>query len=311
MTERKRVETTCNKVQKRYPDLTDKRQIVQMAVRLEQRRTLWVCVAFLYASIVCAVGWCLLGDGALQSAIRCVMPVLCIEAAFEYFRNTFNAVKIRAHFGCGGQEAYQGMLTYDQIRRDIRKAKKDREQGFRIVKASLYDKSDRDDSAVSWIFHKYHMYFQLDGRVDAVEFRVKRRVYLKAPLDAPYMLVLSQTGNVLAAYPANAWDVAGDVAGICGFHVEQHNSSVSKTVESAEHTGKKGKYTAWNIILLAANVIAYFLPVGLALLYLPVTTFFATMFTVKNKNGLSVAGMILGYVTISLMTVYLCFYLLM
>ena len=298
MTEQKRREITYDSVRKKFPAVTDVEEINRLAMKAEQNRTSWICTGLLWASILCAVLYCFdFVTGALAGACM----VFFVVAAFEYFRTVLNSKKIKAHYPNDVRCSVKGTLTCHQIRKDCKLT----DNEYSIIKAILCDKDDRDDSRVSFIFHKYTLFFKKEESVSVLGFRAKRRIYLEAPLDVEYILVVTPDDDVKAVYIADAWAVSPELYQKCAFSVDLHNSNLQKDKEVPQKLAAKNN-VAINILLLIAHILAWVLPIIITLLYLPFTTFFATKSAVKNQNWLSVLNVVLGYVIILYTAMFLC-----
>jgi hypothetical protein len=286
-------------VRKKFPTVTDDQEINRLAIKAEQNRTTWICIGLLWASVLLAVLWCFdFVTGTL--AIFCT--VFFIVTAFEYFRTVLNSKKIKVHYPNNVRSTVKGALTYHQIRQDC-KLTADNE--YSIIKATLCDKDDRDDSGVSDIFHKYTLFFKKEDNVSVLGLRVKRRIYLEAPLDAEYILVVTPNDDIKAIYIADAWEVSPELHQKCAFSADLHNSNLQKDKEVTQKSVPKDNI-AINILLLIAHILAWVMPIIITVLYLPVTTFFATKAAVKNQTWLSVLNIVLGYVVILYTAIFLC-----
>lgn len=302
MTERQRVEKTCEKVHKKHPDITDKTEIRKLALRSEQRRTLWTSIGLLWASIACMLLYILVPDSNYTGTIIAASLVFFIVCSFEYFRTVLNASKIKYHFLPEHNKVKkQGTLTYELIKKKKR-VSSIKNDTFKIIKATLYDKDDADNSFVSLIYHKYNLYFKLDEDFTTASLRVKRRVYLKSPLDAEYILVLSDDGKVISAYLSKAWQIDSNLFDFCDFDANEHNNMPDTPCESVL---KKNKLPL-EILICFISVVIYILPIIIGVIALPFTTFFATKFAVANKTPLSVINIILGYLGVILVFLTFC-----
>ena len=300
MTERERVSATYAKVNKKYPVETNEETKKQLCIKLEQRRTLWLSVVFFWLGILClAIGF--LTEGSIAG----FGSVFYVVAAFEYFRTCLNASKIRVHYGKIQGKTKKEMLTGERLMRDIQKARSNNGREFRLVKALLYDKEDRDESSVSFIFHKYTLYFQLAEETGASSLRVSRRTYLKAPLDAPYVLALSPSGTVLAAYMDEEWMLSDELFGKCAFDATAHNNAhLVITPQQAAGDPLKND-VLWDMLLLISQGAALFVPMVIAAVWLPIAVFFSTKRTVEHKNVLSVINCAAGFFLLSWLTALL------
>lgn len=293
MTERERVENAYAKVRKKYIDIVDEGTIKELALKIEQRRTLWISLAFLLGSVACMLAFLLGPDWITGST------VFFIVCSFEYFRTIFNSSKIYYHFLGEHNTKYEGILTYEQITKG-----KNTGSSFQIVKATLYDKTDADDSAVSLIFHKYNLFFKLDDNFTTTGYRVKRRVYLKAPLDGEYILILSDRGNVISAYLSNAWKIDPNLFYFCAFDGYAHNRMLDSVGNAPKNTKKKSRL-ALDLLLCAANILIYFLPMFFVV-FLPILTFLTTKRAIAGTRFISTFNAVLGYCSVILVLFALC-----
>ena len=298
MTERIRVEKTYEKARKLFPYITNEADLNQIAIKLERRRVTWVCTGFLWASVLFFIIFVILvyyfGDEEAYGTIGFFSLIFFVVTLFEYFRTILNAVKIKSHYMEASEIKNQGTLTYNRIGKDNREVSKFK--NIKIVKAILYDKDDSDNSSVSFIYHKYYLYFKLNENFSTAGFRVKRTAYLKAPLDAEYILILSDSGKVMAAYPANAWEIDGELYEKCEFDASEHNNMLEIPDEKLKNTESKNNNIVQDILLLIINLLSvFFLPIILILLHSPFTMFFATKSAVQNKKILPIINVILGY----------------
>ena len=297
MTERERVAATYAKAQKRYPNAVTN----ELVLGLEQRRTIGIAMAFLWSGILCAVLFFLTGDIDVLGPLKAGSFCFYIFAAFEYFRTILNASKIKAHYGFDPGPVSQKLLTYRQLSSDIRHGA----QNIRLVTATLYDKDDRDTSDISMIFHKYNLFFRMGNTVSATAFRVKRSEYVKAPLNAPYILVLSGDGTVLGAYMAAQWSIAADLFALCDFDAAAHNAFFANRYTPAPSGAAKKSTIAWDVLILLVQLLAFVLPILPDLLCMPITTFFATRRAVRNRSFLSVFNAFFGYLEFTFLIIAL------
>lgn len=134
---------------------------------------------------------------------------------------------------------------------------------------------------------------------------------MEAPLGAEYMLILTPGGDAIAAYLADAWEVAPELYQRCVFPADLHNEKLKKDMETPQDTSQNGmsknSNIALNLALLAVHILAWFLPVVFAVFYLPVTTFFATKSAVRKQGFLSVLSVVSGFVTILFASAFLIY----
>ena len=298
MTEQKRRESTYAKVRKKFPAVMDDQEINRLAIKTEQNRITWMCTGLMWASVFCAALWCFdFITGTLAGACMFAFVV----TAFEYFRIVLNSKMIKVHYPNIVRRTVKGTLTYHQIYKDC-KLSADNE--YHIIKATLCDKDDRDDSGVSFIFHKYTLFFKKENSVTVLAFRAKRRLYLETPLDAEYILVVAPNDDVKAAYIADDWELSTELYQKCAFSADSHNNNLQTSKDTIHKSSLKDNMVL-NIVLLAAHVLAWVIPVVFTMLYLPITTFFATKSAVKNQNIFSVLSVVSGYIVILYTAVYL------
>ncbi len=305
MTERQRLETTYKKVQKKHPHIANESTLKELALKTEWRRTLWISVGFLWGSILCMILYVLLPDNDYTDILIGCSLVFFIVCSFEYFRTVLNSEKIKYHYLCEHNTKNQGTLTYEQIIKGKSASSTINEGNFKIIKAILYDKDDSDDSYVSWIYHKYHLYFKKKDSFTTFGFRVKRRAYLTAPLDAEYILVLSDSGKVISSHLSNAWKIDSDLFDFCEFNCHEHNTMLNNS-NHPKNVTSKSNMLPFEIAVCVLNVLAYFLPIIFGIITLPFTTFFATRLAIRNKNALSIINIILGYCGVVLIFFFIC-----
>ena len=299
MTEQQHKKAIYAKVQKKYPAVTDTQEMTRLAIAADRQRTTWICIALLWASIVCAGLFCF--DFVTGVMAGCCI-VFFLTAGFEYFRTILDAKKISVHYISQLRPAFKGTLTHQQLRKDC---KSTANGDYTILKATLTDKDDNDNSGVSFIFHKYTLFFQMPNSVSVSSLRVKRSAYLEAPLDGEYILVMSPTQEILAAYIADAWEISADLFPKCTFPADQHNSGLSRDTRPTTMPVATNS-VIWDIVFLVAHVLAMFLPAFLPLIYLPFTTFFATKSAVKQQTAFSILAVVSGFISLVAAALFIC-----
>lgn len=304
MTERKRVELTYAKARKKHTGIDNESNLKKLAIKIEQRRTLWISIAFLWGSMLCALLWWLIPENDYTDTLLGCSLVFFVVCSFEYFKTVLDSSKIKYHYLGEHNTNPQGILTYGKIIKDSKKLSNG--SSFKIIKGTLYDKDDKDDSYVSWIYHKYNLYFKLDEKFSTAGLRVKRRVYLKAPLDAEYLLILSDCGEVVSAYLANAWKMDPQLFNYCAFSGYDHNIMLDNYDNTKDISASKNKLPM-EILLLVLNALTWVLPIIIGIVLLPFTTFFTTKFAIEEKKIVSIINLILGYC--SIVVVYLMLFI--
>ena len=299
MTERQRVDNTYEKIRKKYVNITDETEIKKLAINAEQMRTTLISLAFLLGGIICMLLCVLVPVNDYTDSLKGTSFIIFIVCSFEYFRTVLNAEKIKWHYLGEHNIKIQGTLTYDQI---IKKG------AVKITKATLYDKDDSDSfesSLVGLMYHKYTLYFKTQGDLTTTTFRTKRRFYLKAPMDSEYILALSDSGKVVAAYLSNSWGIDPRLFELCDFDVNKHNALLNN-VNNAKETGLKKNNLLLEILICASSIIAYFLPIIYAIVFIAFIASCATYFVVRNKWVLSVINVILGWGNMLMAFLALC-----
>ncbi len=298
MTERERSLSTFEKVCKKHPHITDLTALKELAIQKEQGKTLLISIIFILSSMVSMLLYGIVPDNEYNGAFLAVCFVTFIICTFEYFRTISNSVKIRYNFFAKYKAKTQGTVTHAQILRDKKSERDFNESGYRVIKGILYDKDDRDTSGISFIHHKYTLFFNTGDNLSYTALRVKRRAYLTAPLNAEYVLVITDTGNVIAAYLSDNWKIDPSLFDKCNFDAAAHNAVCENNFNMQDCALPRNK-TVFEILLLCANIFPYilsaFVPVALFFLFVPASVYFSARFVIKSKTVLSVINAVLGF----------------
>lgn len=211
MKERERITTTYGKVQAKYPHVTDKAAIDDLAIKLDKRRHLLVCGGFLLGLVV-SFALCFLAPEDFSDT-RYVLLLTGVGCLFELFRTLCKLPLVERRYRPVLHVQHEGTLTREQILRDGGKALKKADGAFTLARLPLFDKEDETEvSFDNMIFHQYRLYFKPSEDGLPLAYRVKRKQYVNAVLDTEYYVALTPANEIAAAYPAACWTLESALA---------------------------------------------------------------------------------------------------
>lgn len=206
MTERQRVEKTYRKIQKKYPHITDKKEIDELAIKLGKRQLLLESLGWLLGAVASVLGFFLLDEDFGET--RYVLAVTGIACLFEVFKTLGKCSAVERQYRPVLHVKHEGLLTRERILKDGGKALKKAGGAFELVKLPLYDKADEIDSGVdNAVYHQYNLYFRRSADELPIPCEVKRDQYLNAVIGTEYLAVIIPPVHIAAVYQASNWTV--------------------------------------------------------------------------------------------------------
>lgn len=291
MTDRERIEKTYAKIKKKYPDVTNKEEIDQLAIKHEKRFTLLCCLGLAAGAALCITLAFLL---EFLSDTRYILFITAGYQIFEIFRTLSKYSKIEKMYKPVENISHQGTLTRELILKDGGRTLKKADCQFTIVKLPLFDKEDDTEVGIDNItYHIHRFYFKIGEYSEAL--KVNRSSYMDAAIGAMYYVVLTPENNIVAAYQASNWELGADVRPNCKDidcqdepPVEQPDYQPAPIVQATE---KEKTKVLLPILAMLLMVLSFFMiiligvPMGIAALVLAIVAL------TKQRSKLSIASM--------------------
>ena len=124
MTDKQRIEKTYGKIQAKYPHITSKEEIDNLAIKLDKRNTLLISGAYILGAIVCGIIFFLLIGNETYEMTRYILLIMTCSGIFESFRTLGKYSKIEQRYRPILKVKYEGELTKNKIISDGGKALK-------------------------------------------------------------------------------------------------------------------------------------------------------------------------------------------
>lgn len=319
MTDKERIEKTYRKIQTKYPHITSKEEIDNLAIKLDKRNTLLMSLGCLAGAIVCGIVFFLLIGNETYETTRYLFLVMTGSGIFECFRTLGKYSKIEQRYRPILKVKYEGQLTKDKILQDGGKVLKKAEYVFDIVKLPLFDKEDETDVGIdNDTHHKYYLHFTLPENDLKVTYKVKRDQYMDSVIGAEYFVIVTPSNEIAMVYQATNWSLDNElgeflvgsqpqlqeqpvvttVANEAQPNVQAYQPSTIQTTTEPEKTKK-----LLPILSIVLIVLSYFTPIivgvpmGIAALVL------AIVGLVKQRTKLSITALIINVVLFLLLVV--------
>lgn len=319
MTDKERIEKTYRKIQTKYPNISNKDEIDNMAIKMDKRNTLLLSLGCFLGAIACGVIFFLLIENETHETTRYLFLVMTGSGIFECFRTLGKYSKIEQRYRPILKVKYEGELTKDKILQDGGKTLKKAEFVFNIVKLPLYDKEDETDVGIdNDTHHKYYLHFKRADNNLKITYKVKRDRYMDAIIGAEYLVVVTPANEIAAVYQATNWSINNELneffiggqlqnnEGNSSIENIDYTQPVNPTYQpnaiqtNAEPEKTKKLFPILSIVLI---VFSYFtpmivgVPIGIAALVL------AIIGLVKQRTKLSIAAIVINVVLLLLMVV--------
>lgn len=206
MTDKERTEKIYEKIKTKYPYVTSKEEIDNLAIKLDKQNTLLMSLGCLAGAVVCGIIAFLI-NGTRFDETCYLFGVMAASGIFECFKTLGKYSKIEKRYRPILEVKYEGHLTIEKILQDGRKAlKKTGMYDFRIAKLPLLDKEDETDVGIdNDIHHRYYLIFLLPGIGFKATYKVKREQYLNSVIGAEYFVVVTPKNEIAAVYQASNW----------------------------------------------------------------------------------------------------------
>ncbi len=212
MTDKERIESTYSKIQTKYPHITNKEEIDNLAIKFDKRNTLLISGAYLLGAIACGIIFFLLIGNETFETTRYIFFVMAGSGVFECFRTLGKYSKIEQRYRPVLKVKYEGMLTKDKVISDGGKMLKKADFAFNVLRLPLFDKEDETDVGIdNNTYHKYYLKFKRPENDLQITYKVNRAFYMDAVLGAEYFVVVTPTNEIVAVYQATNWSLSEDL----------------------------------------------------------------------------------------------------
>lgn len=312
MTDKERIEKIYRKIQTKYPDVSSKEEIDNLAIKTDKRNTLLLSMGYFLGAVVCGIIFYLLVVNEAFEASRYLFVIMAGSGVFECFRTLGKYSKIEQRYKPVVNVKYEGHLTRDKIFADGGKVLKNADYIFNIVKLPLYDKEDETDSSINnELYHKYYLHFRLPDSDLPITYNVNRDRYMEAVIGTEYFVVITSNCQIGTVYQASNWSVDSELqmyfidtaSQACSQTVQQENSTAVQTenllyqpgaVQTNAEPEKKRKLLP--ILAIALTVLGYFTPIFVGMPMCIAALVIAILGLVKQRTKLSIAAVIVNIV---------------
>ncbi len=310
MTDKQRIEKIYSKIQAKYPLITDKDEIDNLAIKLDKRNTLLMSGAYLLGAVVCGIVFFLLLGNETFETTRYIFLVMTGSGFFECFRTLGKYSKIEQRYKPILKVKYEGELTKDKIISDGGKVLKKAEYAFNLLKLPLYDKEDETDIGLdNDTHHMYYLHFKRPENDLPIIYKVNRDFYMDAVLGAEYLVAVTPANDIAAVYQATNWSIAEDlkpylfVPEAIG-NIPQTAAKVADTVQPATpmyqantiQTSAQPEKTKKLLPILAIVfiVLSYFIPIIVGVPLSVAALVLAIVGLAKQRTKLSIISLVIN-----------------
>ncbi len=212
MTDKEQIQKIYNKLQRKYPHVTDKEEIDQLAIKLDKRNTLLISGAWLLGAIACFFVYLWLGKNSNLEGTTSITLTMAGSGVFLCFTTLAKYPKIEKKYRPVLNIKYEGELTNAKIIKDGKKVLKKEAYAFDLYKLPLFDKEDEIDVGIdNMVFHDYYVYFLHPHNALKMKYEVKKAFYGNAVLGAEYYVAVTPTKKIAAVYQATNWSIAEEL----------------------------------------------------------------------------------------------------
>lgn len=204
MTDKMRTEKTYAKIREKYPHITNKDEIDNLAIKLEKRIIIYKSLGFLAGAVVSFLVTFIAETGDTRFYLYCLVA-LCIFEGFHTFSKYSKAEKL---YKPVLNVNYEGCLARERILEDGKKIFKKYGEDFVLYKLPLFDMEDTvDDNAFVDMKHIYLLEFTHPESNEIISVKTKSDVYMNAVIGTEYYVAVTPSGIGVAAYQATNWSI--------------------------------------------------------------------------------------------------------
>lgn len=314
MTDQERVEKTYSFIREKYPSVTRKEEIDDLAIKHDRKRLLLESLGWLLGALVSLILFLLLRGNETYESTCYLALIMTVSFAVESVKSFWKRTKVVYRYRPVLKVRQEGVLTKDIILRDGKHVLKKANYIYEIQKLQLADKEDEVEIGVdNTTYHTYHLYFEVGEYRTKQAFKVKKNVYMEAVVGAEYLVVLTLDSEIACVYQATNWIVADDLV------VRRNKDTISPAAELPNAQSKEpvdGLYQpnvlvervtprkikkTLPIVALVLGVVSWFLPIiigvpaGLAAIIVAIVSI------VQQRSKLSVAAMIVNVLSFGIL----------
>ena len=319
MTDKERIEKIYKKIQTKYPNVSSKEEIDNLAIKMDKRNTLLLSLCYFLGAIVCGIVFFLLVGNETFETTRYLFLVMTGSGIFECFRTLGKYSKIEQRYRPVLKVKYEGQLTKDKILQDGGKVLKKAEYIFNIIKMPLYDKEDETDVGIdNDTHHKHYLHFKRPDNNLQITYKVNRDRYMDAVIGAEYLVVVTPNNDIAAVYQVTNWTIDNELQPYflnvaqqaCSQTVQQetvtdipeatpiYQPSVIQTNAEPEKTKK-----LLPVLAIALIVLSYFMPILVGVPMSVVAMVLAIVGLVKQRTKLSIAALVVNVILFLLLVI--------
>ena len=310
MTDKERIEKNYKKIQKKYPDVTNKDEIDNLAIKADKRNTLLVSAGCFLGAVVCLILFFVLYENDSFEMTKYLLLVMTGSGIFECVRTLGKYSKIEQRYRPVIKVAYEGQLTKDRIIQDGGRVLKKAEYAFSIDRLTLDDKEDETDVGFSNdTHHRYCMYIRQAENYSRLIYKAKRNQYMDAVIGAEYFVVFTPSNDVVAVYQAANWTVSEELQVYFPATVPQVSTAPSTAEVYVQSQPVNSVYQPNNvqittepeqtkkllpILAIVLSVLSFFCPIIAGVPLSVASLVLAIIGLTKQRSKLSVAAIIIS-----------------
>ncbi len=313
MTDKEHIQSIYQKIQVKYPQVTDQEEITQLAIKLDKRRTLLISGAWLLGAILCYIIFHLVLRSDTFEGLSTMAIIMTGSGVFECIRTLCKYPKIQQKYKPVLTVKHEGELTQDKILNDGKRILKKEAYVFQIFKLPLADKEDETDVGTdNETLHSYYYHFQHPEKELTMKYKVKRALYMNAVLGAEYLVVTTPKGEIAAVYQASNWTIGSDLAPYLSTPVQGSPASEvpdapspyqPNPIQTTPPPQKTKKLLP--ILALVFSVVSYLLPLIIGLPMGIAALVLAIVGLIKQKTKLSIISLVVTAVLFALLIVFI------
>lgn len=301
MTDRQRMEKTYGKIKEKYPQVTEREKIEELAIRHDKRLLILQSLAWLAGAAACFILFLVLPGSTDINTVRYIFIVMAGSGIFEFFRTLGKLKMVEQRYRPVIKATDEGQLTLDIISKDGKRLLKNNCQQFRIVREVLYDKEDEIDTGLdNETHHTFHLYFRIGANPINADFKVKKSAYINAVIGAPYYLIMTPDGEIACAYQAMNWTIAEELRPYLDESAGQGEAQMTAdpvvphiAVEKVVPVKTKKVLPILSMVLMA---VSFLMPVIVGLPMAIAGLVLAIVAIVQQRSKLSIAALIVSIV---------------
>lgn len=207
MTDKERIQKTYKKIRAKYPDVINKEEIDDLAIKHDKRNVLIKSAVCFGIAILSAVAYILLLDVELLEEILYIFILISISGVFESIRTLGKYSKIERRYRPVIEVKNEGQLTRYKIIKDGGRMLKKAEYLFTLIKLPLSDKEDKYDGD-----HEYYFLFDIPNVEQRVKYRVRYDRYIDAVIGAEYFVAVTPNNDIAEVYQASNWTLDSELS---------------------------------------------------------------------------------------------------